>query len=181
MADYCLSMCRLDEAAEEAASYHKECQATRMARDEADVSRALDAISDLLHPFKEPSEKPSDLVCVSSGCVCSKATAEDLLEAKHHGETAFHEFLQERFQSQTKKFHGPIKKMKLPSFTMRKSSQSRSTKVDVLRADCVLFSWMALIAQSRNMDVRPVLHTGTCMQKNGFFPLFYVHCTFLYV
>ena len=64
---------------------HKETGSARMKRDEEDVKKVIEVISNWRNPF-EPSE---ELSSISLGYVTSESIKQDLLQAKEKGATAF--------------------------------------------------------------------------------------------
>ena len=100
---------------------------------------------------------PSDLVSISTGVVASPDVSTDLLAAHEKREYAYKEFKQQRIQKGDC-LHGPIKKIKLKTFTAMKSKPAKGkTKEIVMKADRRLFGNMVLIAQSRKLEMHAVL------------------------
>ena len=160
-ADSCLQLCGLDDCSREADVLHKECHLPRMSRDEDGVQRVEATICWWFNPFGDETldRDSADLVNLSSGLMCSEQTTKDLLEAEQQGKEAFQRFIKNCVVDQCDKFHDPIQKLKLSTFAVRKErTTTRSAlKVAVLKADCALFSKMAVIAQQRHLDIREVL------------------------
>ncbi|XP_065185756.1 uncharacterized protein LOC135816485 [Sycon ciliatum] len=161
VADVCLEHCGLDDSTEERDTFHKDCQKGRMVRDEKDVLQVIDTVSMLRNPFISSSKQPCmELIHLASGVEASKEAAQDLRTAEERGKVCFHEFLHERLTAgqSAKGFHDPLKKQNLQTFTKKKAKKTASTSnTDILRADRSTFSRMALIAQTREMDMRQVM------------------------
>lgn len=159
--DICLEHCGLDENSEQRDAFHKDCQKGQMVRDEEDVLRVIDTVSKLLNPFIHTGKDPcQQLTHLASGVEASKDASQDLLQAEDRGRECFHEFLGARLTLESgtskKDFHDTISKLNLHTFTVRKKKTSSST-TDILRSDKSMFSRIALLAQTRQMDMREVL------------------------
>lgn len=160
--DVCLQQCGLDTDATEAANVHKECQTTRIVHDERDVVRVMSTVATFVNPFvtSEGNAYPK-LVSLSSCTEASDTAAADLLNAQQHGMKEFKAFAHGRLTSSppAAKFHDPIKKLKLETFAVKRATASgRLGRVaSILRADHSVFSRIALVAQTREMNLREVL------------------------
>ncbi|XP_065192176.1 uncharacterized protein LOC135823255 [Sycon ciliatum] len=152
--------CGLDGATEDGDTLHKEKQAGRMTRDENDVLKIIDTLYKFFNPFLPASKQPySRLTHLSSAIEASAETASDLLQAEDHGRTRFQEFIRDRLTTSdsTKAFHDPLKKLNLSTFSVKKSKKSATShSTEILRSDRATFSRIALIAQTRHMDMREV-------------------------
>eukprot|EP00117_Sycon_ciliatum_P011697 scpid10404/ scgid5699/ len=156
--DTCMEHCGLDDSAEERDAFHKECQTGRMARDERDVLQVLDTISRFFNPFLPASQQHCEqLMHLSSGTEATAETSTDLLDAEKRGLAGFHDFVNQRLITDAKAFHDPLKKMNLKSFTVKKKKNPVNDQAGILRSDRSTFSRIALIAQTRQMDMREVL------------------------
>ena len=151
----------LNDSTEESATVHKDCQKGRMVHDEKDVLQVIDTVSMLRNPFLSSPEQPCmELIHLASGVEASKEAAQDLRMAEERGKVCFHEFLHERLTAgqSAKDFHDPLKQQNLQTFTKKKAKKTASTSdTDILRADRSTFSRMALIAQTREIDMRQVM------------------------
>ena len=74
---------------------HKEPGSVRKRKDEEDVQKVMEVISQWRNPF-EPAD---DLVSLSSGSVASNALKEDLLKAEEKGKSVLVSFVQDRLTS----------------------------------------------------------------------------------
>ena len=83
-----------------------------MKRDEDDVKKVFEVISNGRNPF-EPSE---ELLSLSSGYVASESMKADLLLAKEKGTTALTPFVEERLVTNSTGFFQTLPKLKLGSF-----------------------------------------------------------------
>ena len=156
--------CSLDLNAELVNHLHKECQSPRLKADESSVLAVCSAVSALVNPFVVDDGTYSRLISISSCVEASGKAAKDLLSAMAIGEESFRLFLHERLTSNPplKFFRNPAKKLSLSTFTIEKKKLSgKATKkvadLQVLQADHSVFSRIALIAQTRQMDLREVL------------------------
>ena len=161
VADVCMEHCGLDDATEERDTMHKECQTSRMARDETDVLHVIDTCDGFLNPFLSASqEQHTQLTQLASGIEASSDVAQDLLQAEEHGLNRFKDFIRERLISgnSSKEFYDPLQKLNLKTFSVQKSKKtSGNNPREILRSDRSTFSRIALIAQTRQMDMREVL------------------------
>ena len=134
---------------------HKETGSARMKRDDEDVKKVIEVISNWRNPF-EPSE---ELSSISSGYVTSKSTKQDLLQAKEKGATALTAFVEERIITNSTGIFETLPKLKLGSFrdTHKKTSVTAGDKNVMIRADRNLFARLLVIGQSRQMDLRYLL------------------------
>lgn len=134
---------------------HKETGSARMKRDEEDVKKVIEVISNWRNPFK-PSE---ELSSISSGYVTSERIKQDLLQAKEKGATALTAFVEERIITSSTGIFETLPKLKLGSFrdTHKKTSVTAGDKNVMIRADRNLFARLLVIGQSRQMDLRYLL------------------------
>ena len=163
VADTCLEHCGLDAKSEEGNRFHKECHTTRMIADEKDVSRILSAVSSFVNPFTTAADyADTKLVSLSSCVEASDSATNDLLKAEERGTMLFQAFVRDRLTADppVTKFHDPMKKMNLETFTPKKPKSGSGRlhrEASLLRTDYSVFSRIALIAQTREMDLREVL------------------------
>ena len=134
---------------------HKETGSARMKRDEEDVKKVIEVISNWRNPF-QPSEVLSS---ISLGYVTSESIKQDLLQAKEKGATALTAFVEERIITNSTGIFETLHKLKLGSFrgTHRKTSVTAGDKNVMIRADRNLFARLLVIGQSRQMDLRYLL------------------------
>ena len=160
--DLCLEHCGLDDVSEGRDAFHKECHISRLSRDEKDVISVIDFTSKLFCPFALAGQPYPQLVHLTSGVEALPDVAKDLLKAEEVGRNSFYDFVKERLttgrsSTPTKEFHDPISKLNLKSFTVRQSKKSANNPKDILRSDRWTFSRIALLAQTRQMNMREVL------------------------
>ena len=151
--DKCRSMTKGIQ--EDQRSLHKEIGSARMTRDEEDVKKVVEVLSNWRNPFG-PSE---ELTSLSSGYVASESMKRDLLMAKEKGTTALTSFVEERLVTTATGFFETLPKLKLGSFrdACKKSSLTVGDKNVVIRSDRNLFARLLVIGQSRHMDLRELL------------------------
>ena len=91
---------------------HEEAGKSQMKRDEEDVRKVMEVVSNWTDPF-EPSEK---LASLTSGCVVTETIKLDLLAAKEKGSVALTAFVEDRLLSDSVGFFDPLSKLKLSTF-----------------------------------------------------------------
>jgi len=139
---------------------HADLQKSRIAKDEKDVQGMVDLIlNNWINPLAD-ADQP--LASISTSAVPSPEIARDLARAYLVGEAAYQDFKNERLEPDkpSAKFHNPLKKQKLKSFTnLSKTKRVAKSKGDemVLRADRNLFARMIIIAESRQLHMQDVL------------------------
>lgn len=126
-----------------------------MKRDEEDVRKVVEVISNWRNPF-EPSE---ELLSISSGYVASESMKQDLLLAKEKGTIAMTSFVEERLKTNSTGFFETLPKLKLESFrdAWKKTSVRAGERNVIIRADRNLFAHLLVIGQSRQLDLRELL------------------------
>ena len=134
---------------------HKEFRAPRLAKDENDVERVMSVIKGRVNPIDWSEE----LVCISSGVTVSPEIKQDLPEAERVGDTLVTEFLKDRIVSNNASFFDPLPPQNLKTF--KDTVQTKKIKVNgkehILKADRKLFGRLAVIAQSKALNIREVL------------------------
>ena len=147
--------CRVMTGKEEQNRLHTETGKSRMKRDEEDVRKVMEVVSNWTNPF-EPSE---ELASLSSGCVVTETIKSDLLAAKEKGTEALTTFVEDRLLSDSAGFFDPLPKLKLGTFrdAQKKTTVSKEGRAVILRADRNLFARLLVIGQSRQMDLRQLL------------------------
>ena len=147
--------CRMMTSKKEDNRPHKEAGKSRMKRDEEDVSKVMEVVSNWTDPF-EPSE---ELASLSSGCVVTETIKLDLLAAKDKGTVALTAFVEDKLLSDSVGFFDPLSKLKLGTFRdlQKKTTVSKEGKTVILRTDRNLFARLLVIGQSRQMDLRQLL------------------------
>ena len=91
---------------------HKETGKSRIKRDEEDVRKVMEVVSNWTNPF-EPLE---ELASLSSGCVVTETIKSDLLVAKDKGTEALTAFVDDRLLSDSVGFFDPLPKLRLGTF-----------------------------------------------------------------
>ena len=117
-----------------------------MKRDEEDVSKVMEVVSNWTDPF-EPSE---ELASLSSGCVVTETIKLDLLAAKDKGTVALTAFVEDRLLSDSVGFFDPLSKLKLGTFRdlQKKTTVSKEGKTVILRTDRNLLHDYSLLAKA---------------------------------
>ena len=132
---------------------HKELGAVRKRRDEEDVQKVMEVISQ----WRNPLETADDLVSLSSGSIASSALKEDLLKAEEKGKSALVSFVQDRLTNSAVGSFETLPRLKLGKFEEVKKTVNQGGKSFVLRADRNLFARLLVIGQSRQIDLRDLL------------------------
>ena len=132
---------------------HKESGSVRKRRDEEDVQKVMEVISQWRNPF----ETADDLVSLSSGSIASSALKEDLLKAEEKGKSTLVSFVQDRLTSSAVGFFETLPRLKLGKFGEVKKTVNQGGNSFVLRADRNLFVRLLVIRQSRQIDLRDLL------------------------
>ena len=116
---------------------HKEASSARMKRDDDNVKKVFEVISNWRSPF-EPSE---ELLSLSSGYVASESMKADLLLAKEKGTTALTAFVEERLVTNSTGFFQTLPKLKVGSFrdAQKKTSVTVGDRNFIIRAARNLF------------------------------------------
>ena len=143
---------------------HKESGSACMRRDEEDVQKVMEVISQRRNPF----EMADNLVSLSSGSITSSALKEDLLKAEEKGKSALVSFVQDRLTNSAVGFFETLPRLKLGKFREVKKTVNQGGKSFVLQADRNLFSRLLVIGQSQQIDLRDLLtHELTCALVSG--------------
>ena len=109
-----------------------------------------------INPFVKPGQ---GLCSLSTGASPPDEVFNDLLNAEETGREAWEIFRAERLsEKRSMKFFDVLPRLKLKSFpALKHVNVSRKEKQAALRADKKIFSMMALISQSRHLDMPSVL------------------------
>ena len=125
-------------------------------RDERDVSHIIKSIEcSFTNPFGEESE----LMVISSGVKATEEIKDHLLNAEFYGKSAMDEFVKKRLSEKPiQDLFDPIKKHSLKAFAslMPKSLVKVNKKEVMIKADRTLFGRMAIIGQSKDIDLEVV-------------------------
>ena len=132
---------------------HKELGSACKRRDEEDVQKVMEVISQRRNPF----EMADNLVSLSSGSITSSALKEDLLKAEEKGKSALMSFVQDRLTNSAVGFFETLPRLKLGKFGEVKKTVNQGGKSFVLQADRNLFARLLVIGQSRQIDLRDLL------------------------
>ena len=112
----------------------------------------------MITSWRNPFQTSSTLSSLSTGVKAPGDLMTSLHDAHKFGTQAAQTFLDKRVISNDDDFYAAIPKMKLMSFSgLTKKFVRISDKTVVLKADRSLFARMAVIAQSRSMDMKTVL------------------------
>ena len=134
---------------------HKEFRTPRLAKDENHVERMISVIKDRVNPF----DGPGKCVFISSGVTVSPEIKQDLPGAERAGDTLVTGFLKNRIVSNNVSFFDPLPRQNLK--TVKDAVNTKKIKVNgkehILKADRKLFGRLAVIAQSRALNMREVL------------------------
>ena len=121
---------------------HADLQKSRITKDENDIQGMVDVILNWINPFAD-ADQP--LASISTSAVASPEIAQDLDRAYLVSKAAYQDFKKERLEhdKSSVKFHDPLKKQKLKSFTnlskTKNVAKSKGNEI-VLRADRNLFA-----------------------------------------
>ena len=132
---------------------HKESGSACKRRDEEDVQKVMEVISQWRNPF----EMADNLVSLSSGSITSSALKEDQLKAEEKGKSALVSFVQDRLTNSAVGFFETLPRLKLGKFGEVKKTVNQGGKSFVLQADRNLFARLLVIGQSRQIDLRDLL------------------------
>ena len=130
-------------------------QRGRIYRDEQDVNNLIDMF---LTTWKNPFEE-YELSNIATGAVATQDISTDLLSACNIGKATYSQFVQQRLlENRTTSFFDRLPKLNLKTFTsMNKKIVSCKGKEIELKVDGNLFAKMAVIAQSRKLDMKEVM------------------------
>jgi hypothetical protein len=151
-----LNQLRLCTSVDKHGYRHPDLSPSRIQRDERDIKSIIYMLT---KSWIDPFDSNTDLVSISSGTLASADVAADLMRAQSAGEEAHATFKLERLESNVVKFHDPLRKMKLKTFTDMKKSVSCKTndKNIILRGDKNLFGKIIFLSQKRSLDMKKVL------------------------
>jgi hypothetical protein len=140
--------------------HHADLQKPRILKDEAAVTSVVETLDNWINPFAEDAQ---DIISLSTSIAATSDISNDLLKAQQFGEQSFQKFREDRLEKETPtiRFHDPIKKHKLKTFSDLTKKTRRTTvngKDVILKADRKLFGQMILIAQTRKeLSMKEVL------------------------
>ncbi|KAG1676717.1 hypothetical protein GQR58_014141 [Nymphon striatum] len=124
-----------------------------------DVSVSGRTWKNLEEIFVNPFSEQRDLISITSGLAATPTIRDHLLNAITYGQDAMELFRSERLGADSiKEFFDPLKRQNLQTFsTLRpKKVLKVNQKEVVLKADRELFGRMAVIGQSRDIDLKEV-------------------------
>lgn len=133
----------------------KERGLSRMKRDEEDVERVKEVITNWHNPFQVSEE----LISISSGNVANEAIQQGLMSAHAKGQDAFTSFVDSRLIRGSQDLFDPLTKLKLGTFAETRTKKQVTTggRDIVIKADRNLFARLLVIGQHRQMDLREIL------------------------
>ena len=159
------AMCGNEETVpwNETAQPHKEGGKSRMERDENDVQKLLNVLTEqMLNPF-DPSKHKSKLVMnLATGMTASEEVSNDIISARAKGRDNFDEFVKTRLvDGHEKGVLEPLRKNKLKTLrfyrTPVKLSSDSLSSTKVIDADRGFFSRLIVVAKSRSVDLKDIL------------------------
>ena len=136
-------------------SIHPDLQKTRIGRDENDVKKVLQMFeATWQNPFED-----QELRNVSTGVIATPDVVNDLLNAYQKGKEVYDQFIVSRLNANRNlAFFDTLRKLQLKTFgSMNKKTVNVKGSEVVLTVDRNLFGKMALVAQSRNLNMKEVL------------------------
>ena len=135
---------------------HHDLLPSRIKKDDDAVSKITQNLEEMfVNPFSEQKE----LISITSGLAATPTTRDHLLNAITYGKDAMELFRSERLGAEPiKEFFDPLKKQNLQTFsTLRPKKVLKVIQKEmVLKADRELFGRMAVIGQSRDIDLKEV-------------------------
>eukprot|EP00794_Sanderia_malayensis_P020731 gene20733-22764_t len=141
-----------------AGAMHPDLRLSRIRKDEEGVKSLVGMLKDTWrNPFAIPGE---ELCSLSTGASPPQDVVLDLYNAQHKGKLAYERFMKERFnENESGKLFEKIPRMKLKSFAsvLSKKSVTVKGKEIMLKIDRHLFGKMAIIAQTRQLNMKDVL------------------------
>ena len=134
---------------------HQDLRPAAIKDSEDAVQRVVAQLQCSTNPFS-PS---GSLTNLTSGVEATGDISEDLLNAYDKGQSAAHSFYNDRLLNSSTGFHEVIPALKLKTFTdLHKVVRVGSGASEiVVRADRSLFARLAIVAQTRSLDMREVL------------------------
>ena len=151
----CLQQLRHMVNANGVSNDHPDLKRSRIHRDERDVNTLTNLFQTL---WRSPFEN-SELSNISTGVTATQDVKDDLLHAYMKGMDAYNNFVTERLcHPRIKSFMDKIPRQMLKTFgSMNKKAVKVGGKEIELKIDRDLFGRMAIIAQSRTLDMKEVM------------------------
>ena len=137
---------------------HHEQEKARLAKDEEDVCKIVQAASRFLNPFNIETV-PVELVNIATGQVASPEVRKSLTNFRDVGKKKHHDFVTKRLvqQSKSKSFWAVESRAKTVTFaSMRKSTTTKTSLPQTLDSE-VLFRRLLGVSQQREVSLERVL------------------------
>lgn len=117
------------------------------------VKQLTEVIEEMGNPFLEET---TDLLKLDSRDIVDPAIVSSVRQAKTMGQQQYQTFVTDRLVDQTTPISEPIKKNKLPLFSLppQRDKSKASLKVSSLKSDCSLFSRLYIACQSRDGNLQ---------------------------
>ena len=137
---------------------HKEMGKARKERDEEDVNRVLNCVTEIgKSPFLTNESTNDRILNILTGTVAPESVSRELLQAKSNGINAMDEFVSNRLVDDKVPFFDAIKKTQLKTFsTLTKAAKtlSKSGEKMNITADRQLFGRIMVVAKTREVDLK---------------------------
>ena len=137
---------------------HKEAEAKRVARDEADVQKLVSCFTTEL--MANPFTQSESLVNFVTGIVLPNDSADDLIRSTEKGREQMNTFVEKWLNTNQVSFWDPIPKLKVKTFesTTRKIQvKAVNDKLVTVSADRELFGRLLIATNVRQINVKEVL------------------------
>ena len=155
-------LCNLEDS--DKIGTHKEAGSQRVKRDENDVQRLINTITNTMsNPFdlsEASKEDPVQLRNIATGVVMPHDAAEQLVDCFSTGAEEAKKFRTQRMDSDEVSFWSKISKLNLKTFaSLAKANQIKCAdeKIITISADRNLFGRLLIAAKCRDVDVKEVL------------------------
>ena len=139
----------------DSADIHKTNRPAEMKRSETDVCNLVAAFDNFMNPFQVQDQGKSNVYCLSSGKPATAEVTHDLLQYSQLGEHAAAQFMKERLQERTTKFHSPIKKLRLKTFQsmlVRRTLTTSQKKVVHVTAERNVLGQLLMLAKRSDIS-----------------------------
>ena len=122
--------------------------------DEESVNTCYEVISSWINSFEESNA----ITGLSSGRVAPKDLQDDLLNAEDINAGQLKDFLATRIQSDETKFHDPVRKNKLETFSCLEANPINITNTTIaMTSDLEIFARLLGIKEKRGLSRREIL------------------------
>ena len=143
----------------------KEATAERIKKDESAIEKVISVVEErMVNPFEvdigATEDEKQPLINIATSGVASPEIQNDISKAREMGEKRLQEFVEERLQNDRTDFMAPIPKQTIKTFsTMNKPLKVKTQgKIESVNIDRQIFSKLTIIAQSREVDIKSLLH-----------------------